>query len=101
MYLGVKAILTKSYARIHRSNLINFGILPLIFEDPDEFHRIEQGDRIRMAHLRSKLEEGGPLKIENITRGRIFEVLHGLNSREREVLLAGGLLNHTRNHTKR
>ncbi|HUL36978.1 MAG TPA: aconitate hydratase [Thermodesulfobacteriota bacterium] len=101
MYLGVKAILTKSYARIHRSNLVNFGILPLIFEDPDEFHRIEQGDRIRMAHLRSKLGEGGPLKIENITRGRIFEVLHGLNSREREVLLAGGLLNHTRNHTKR
>ncbi|HMK51671.1 MAG TPA: aconitate hydratase [Thermodesulfobacteriota bacterium] len=101
MYLGVKAILTKSYARIHRSNLINFGILPLIFEDPDEFDRIEQGDRIRMVHLRSKLEEGGPLKIENITQGRIFEVSHRLNSREREVLLAGGLLNHTRNHTKR
>jgi aconitate hydratase len=98
MYLGIKAILTKSYARIHRSNLINFGILPLIFKDPDEFSAIQQGDRLRITDLRSKLEEGGPLKIENVTKGRVFEVSHGLNSREREVLLAGGLLNYTRNH---
>jgi aconitate hydratase len=100
MYLGIKAVLTKSYARIHRSNLINFGILPLIFEDSDEFNGIKQGDRIRITHLRSRLEEGGPLKIENVTQGKLFDVSHGLNSREREVLLAGGLLNHTRNHAK-
>jgi aconitate hydratase len=100
MHLGIKAILTKSYARIHRSNLINFGILPLIFEDPDEFHRIQQGEQLRITHLRSKLEEGSPFKIENVTRGKVFEVSHRLNSREREVLLAGGLLNHTRNHAK-
>jgi aconitate hydratase len=100
MYLGIKAILTKSYARIHRSNLINFGILPLIFEDPDEFNGIQQGDRLRITHLRSRLEEGGPLRIENVTQERVFEASHGLNSRERGVLLAGGLLNYTRNHAK-
>jgi aconitate hydratase len=100
MYLGIKAILTKSYARIHRSNLINFGILPLIFEDPDEFNGIQQGDRLRITHLRSRLEEGGPLRIENVTQERVFEASHGLNSSERGVLLAGGLLNYTRNHAK-
>jgi aconitate hydratase len=101
MDLGIKAILTKSYARIHRSNLINFGIVPLIFEDPGEFNAIQQGDRLRIIHLRSRLEEGGPLKIENVTQERVFEVSLGLNPREREVLLAGGLLNYTRNHAKR
>ena len=100
MYLGIKAILTKSYARIHRSNLINFGVLPLTFEDPDEFSKIQQGDRLRITQLRSALLEGGLLKIENVTQRRIFNVSHGLNSREREILLAGGLLNYTRERRK-
>ena len=95
MYLGIKAILTKSYARIHRSNLINFGILPLAFKDPDEFIRIQQGDYLRIAGLRKGLRTGGLLTIENETQKRSFEVLHGLNQREIEILLAGGLLNHT------
>jgi aconitate hydratase len=100
MYLGIKAILTKSYARIHRSNLINFGVLPLTFEDPDEFSKIQQGDRLRITQLRNALLEGGLLKIENVTQRRIFNVSHGLNSREREILLAGGLLNYTRERRK-
>ena len=100
MYLGIKAILTKSYARIHRSNLINFGVLPLIFQDPDDFSKIQPGDHLQMTHLRSVLQEEGLLKIENVTQKRIFEVSYGLNSREREILLAGGLLNYTRNRTK-
>ena len=100
MYLGIKAILTKSYARIHRSNLINFGVLPLTFEDPDEFSKIQQGDRLRITQLRSALLEGGLLKIENVTQRRIFNVSHGLNSREREILLAGGLLNYTQERRK-
>jgi aconitate hydratase len=100
MYLGIKAILTKSYARIHRSNLINFGVLPLTFKDPEEFLRIQQGDQLRIVQLRKGLQEEGLLKIENLTQQRIFEVSHGLNSREREILLAGGLLNYTRNRTK-
>jgi len=97
MYLGIKAILAKSYARIHRSNLINFGILPLIFRDPEEYSRIGQGDQLRITNLRTGLRESS-LQIENITQQRVFEVSHGLNLREREIVLAGGLLNHTRIH---
>jgi aconitate hydratase len=100
MYLGIKAILTKSYARIHRSNLINFGVLPLTFKDPEEFLSVQQGDHLRIAELRKSLQEEGFLKIENITQQRVFEVSHGLNSREKEILLAGGLLNYTRIHVK-
>jgi len=96
MYLGIKAILAKSYARIHRSNLINFGILPLTFKDPDESQKIEQGDQLRMKDIRDRLKGDRLLKIENVTKQRVFEVFHGLNQREMEVLLAGGLLNYVR-----
>ena len=100
MYLGIKAILTKSYARIHRSNLINFGVLPLAFKNPGDFSKIQQGDHLRITNLRSELQEEGLLKIENVTQQRVFEVSHGLNFREKEILLAGGLLNYTRERTK-
>jgi aconitate hydratase len=94
MYLGIKAILTKSYARIHRSNLINFGVLPLTFKDPDEFLKIQQGDSLRITNLREGLRVDGLLVIENETQKRSFEVLHGLSRRETGILLAGGLLNY-------
>jgi aconitate hydratase len=97
MYLGIKAIVAKSYARIHRSNLINFGILPLIFRDPEELGRVQQGDRLRIGNAREKLEKGDPLVIENLTQQRTFEVFHDLDSREIEVVVAGGLLNYIRN----
>lgn len=97
MYLGVKAVLAKSYARIHRSNLINFGILPLIFRDPEDFMTIQQGDHLKIIDLRRGIQEGNFVKIENLTQKRIFEVSHGLSLREREILLAGGLLNFKRN----
>jgi aconitate hydratase len=95
MYLGIKAILAKSYARIHRSNLINFGILPLLFEDRDEFQKIKQGDQLRIKDIRDSLKKDGFLKIENVTQQRTFGVSHGLSPREVEILLAGGLLNYT------
>jgi aconitate hydratase len=98
MSLGIKAIVAKSYARIHRSNLINFGILPLVFKNQDEFQRIQQGDQLRITHLRDGLGAGDGLRIENVTQQRVFEVLHGLNERETDILLAGGLLNYTREH---
>jgi aconitate hydratase len=96
MFLGIKAILAKSYARIHRSNLINFGIIPLTFKEGDDFLKIQQGDHLRMTHLRSGLQEGGFLRVENVTQQRVFEASHGLNSREKEILLDGGLLNYIR-----
>jgi aconitate hydratase len=72
----------------------------LTLNDPEEFIAIQQGDRLRITNLRRELQESDLLKIENVTQQRVFEVTHGLNSREREVLLAGGLLNYTRNHEK-
>jgi aconitate hydratase len=98
MYLGIKAILARSYARIHRSNLINFGILPLTFKDQGEFERIEKGDRLRITNLRTELKVNRFLKVENVTQQKVLEVSHGLNERERDILLAGGLLNYTREH---
>ncbi len=98
MFVGIRAIIVKSYARIHRSNLINFGILSLTFKDEKEFERIEQGDQLRIENIH-RLQANGSLTIQNVTQGRAFEVLHGLNEREIEILLAGGLLNHTRKST--
>ena len=96
MYLGIKAILAKSYARIHRSNLINFGILPLTFKDQDEFEKVQQEDRLKIENIQNSLKRDGFLRVENVTQQRVFEVSHGLNHRETEVLLAGGLLNYIR-----
>ncbi len=94
--LGIKAIIAKSYARIHRANLINFGILPLIFEDAHEFEKMELGDWLQISDLRNSLRVNGFLRIENKTQQRTFEASHGLNQREIDILLAGGLLNYFR-----
>ncbi len=96
MFVGIRAIIAKSYARIHRSNLINFGILPLMFKDGIDYENVEPGDRLRIEEIRDRLQVNGLLTIRNVTKGRAFEALHGLNEREIEILLAGGLLNYTR-----
>ena len=96
MYLGIKAIFAKSYARIHRSNLINFGVLPLTFKDQDEFEKFQQGDRLKIENIQKGLKKDELLRVENVTQQRVFEVFHGLNEREIEIMLAGGLLNYIR-----
>jgi len=70
---------------------------PLVFQEPDEFQKVKQGDRLRITNLRDGLRVNGLLEVENITQQRVFEVHHGLNQREIEILLGGGLLNYTRN----
>jgi len=99
MFLGIRAILAKSYARIHRSNLINFGILPLTFMDEKDYESTQQGDQLRIDGIREHLKVNRSLTVQNLTQKRAFEVLHGLNQREIEILLAGGLLNYTRHHS--
>jgi len=96
MYIGIRAIVAKSYSRIHRSNLINFGILPLMFRDPEEFQKVQQGDQLRIKEVRSGLKVNGVFEVENLVQQKVFEASHGLNEREIEILLAGGLLNYTR-----
>ncbi|HBT46260.1 MAG TPA: aconitate hydratase [Peptococcaceae bacterium] len=97
MYLGIKAVIAKSFARIHRSNLINFGILPLIFVREEDYEGVEQGDVLALD-LRGGLE-AEVLTIRNVTRGTSFQVRHGLSPRQRRILLAGGLLNYTKQHS--
>lgn len=93
MNLGVVAILAKSFARIHRQNLINFGILPLTFAVEADYERIDQGDRLELPEVREHLEEGRPLVVRNVSKGIETPVRNDLTQRQRGILLAGGLLN--------
>lgn len=96
MHLGVKAVLVKSFARIHLANLINFGILPLTFAEAGDYERVGQGDRMEVPGAEELLREGKSLVIRNLTRGIEFPVRYNLTPRQRELILVGGLLNHTR-----
>jgi aconitate hydratase len=93
MFLGVKAIIARSFERIHAANLINFGIIPLTFGDADPYDRIAQGDEIEIPAVRNLISSGGKFTIRNITRGEAFEGLCELTERQKALLLAGGALN--------
>lgn len=93
-YLGVKAVLAKSFARIHQSNLINVAILPLTFVDEADYDRIEQGDLLEMVGVRERVGSSSDLVILNATKGIEIPVRHTLTARQVEVYLAGGLLNY-------
>ena len=94
MYLGIKTIIVKSFARIHRDNLINCGILPLVFKHEKDFDRIEQGDVLAFEtnHLKSV-----NIEITNISKNFVFEALHDLNEREKTIVKAGGILPYYKN----
>ncbi|MCR4430312.1 MAG: aconitate hydratase [Tepidanaerobacteraceae bacterium] len=97
LYLGIKAVIAKSFARIHRQNLINFGILPLTFEDERDYDEINQavaadGDELVIENARERLLSDA-VEVKNLTRGRTFKVRHGLSERQKEIILSGGLLN--------
>ena len=95
MYLGVKAVIAKSFARIHRANLVNFGILPLTFMDEGDYERLNPGDELEIVNLREGILSSQTLTVRNITQGTEFQVKHGLTARQAEILMAGGLLNYT------
>jgi ubiquinone/menaquinone biosynthesis C-methylase UbiE/3-isopropylmalate dehydratase small subunit len=97
MYLGVRGLLTKSFARIHRDNLINFGILPMIFVKPEDYDDIAQGDELRLDGAKRALESGEEvLTVKNLTKDHEYEVRHNLTPRQAKIVLAGGLLNFIR-----
>jgi aconitate hydratase len=93
MYLGIKVFFAKSFARIHRSNLINFGLLPLTFSNEKDYNLIEQGDRINLPSVKREFSEGSPITVQNITKGKTLKMVNRFTERERKILLAGGLLN--------
>lgn len=95
MHLGLQAVIAKSFARIHRSNLINFGVLPLLFKDKADYDRIGQGDRLLIKDIEGCLR-GGVCTVENLAKGYSFEVESNLNEREAELVEKGGLLAYMR-----
>jgi aconitate hydratase len=96
MYLGVKWVLAKSFARIHKANLVNFGIIPLTFADPADYGKIESGDTITVENVRKSIEKGEPLVLVNETKGTEIKAQYDLSERQRQTLLDGGLLNHVK-----
>jgi aconitate hydratase len=93
MYLGVKAVIAKAIERIHRANLINFGILPLTFKNPDDYEKIDQGDRIKLPNIRKALiENKGEVMLYNETKGISIPLTYHLTDREIKTILAGGTM---------
>ncbi|MBE5759712.1 MAG: aconitate hydratase [Clostridiales bacterium] len=96
LYLGIKAVVAKSFARIHASNLINSGILPLTFKNEADYEKLSQGNALVIENARAKVEGKLPFTIKNQDSGEEIEVELGVSERLRKILLAGGLLNYTR-----
>ncbi len=96
LYLGVKAVITKSFARIHCANLINAGILPLNFKNEADYDKITQGDELSLPHIKEEIEAGKPVVLKNLTNGESYELKYDLSKRQKDIILAGGLLNYTR-----
>ena len=92
-YLGVKAIIAKSFARIHLQNLSNFGILPLIFTNPDDWNKISQGDKFSIPDVRNAICKGNRIQVNNITKDEIYETEHRMTPYQVEMVLAGSLIN--------
>ena len=96
LYLGVKAVIVKSFARIHRQNLINAGILPLEFARPEDYDEIERGDILAVEDLREQIAAGDTVTVKNLTKGKSFVTNCPLSARMKEILLSGGLLDYTK-----
>jgi aconitate hydratase len=98
MFLGIQAVIARSFARIHRSNLINFGILPLLFRNAEDYEKVEKGDRLVFQGAKNTLTGNQSYSIYNKTKNYTFEVSSQLNDREKEIVLSGGLLPFTKKH---
>ena len=96
LYLGIKSVITKSFARIHQANLINAGIVPFTFADPADYDRIEKGDRLALDGIRETIENGGEAVLKNETKGESYKLCYSFSGRQKDIILAGGLLNYTR-----
>jgi len=100
MFMGTKAVIAKSFERIHTANLINFGIVPLTFKDEKDYEKVEQGDDIEIPNIKEIIGKGGALKVVNKTQGTEFEVEYNLSNRQKEIVLAGGTLAYMKNKAK-
>ncbi|MBD3290080.1 aconitate hydratase [candidate division KSB1 bacterium] len=99
-YLGLKVVIAKGFARIHFQNLINFGILPLTFINPEDYDQISQGDELSIKNLRSTLLKKNTIAVVNKKSNHTFQVRNTMSQRQIEMILAGSLINVVRNETK-
>ncbi len=101
LYLGVKAVITKSFARIHVANLVNAGILPFTFANEADYDRIDQMDQLELADIRTAMENDTPVVLKNLTKNEEYPLdASHLSARQRAMLLCGGLLDYTRESNK-
>ena len=95
MYLGVRAVITKSFARIHKANLINYGIIPMTFKNPADYDKIAQGDTLELKNLDDSLKNGKPFKV--LINGKTeIECVNDIAARSAKIIMAGGLAAYTR-----
>ena len=97
MYLGIRCVVAKSFARIHVANLINAGILPLTFENPADYDALQPGAQLRIDGIRAGMAAGA-LTLTDTATGKAYPVVCSLTERQQAILLAGGLLNYTKEH---
>lgn len=98
LYLGVKAVITKSFARIHMANLINAGIIPMTFANEADYDRIDQEDELKIENVAEQIASGNVIKVTNVTKGFDFDCDVNFSERQKAMLYAGGLLPYTKNN---
>ena len=99
LYLGIKAVIAKSFARIHAANLVNAGIVPLIFQNPADYDRIDQFDELELPGIRGEIEAGTEIVLINRTKNESYSLTAPLSDRSAKMVLSGGLLNYTRENS--
>ena len=96
MYLGIRMVLAKSIERIHKANLINFCLVPVTFSDPADYDKINADDELVVENITEAIKDSESVMIKNVTCGTEFKGCLELSARDREILLAGGLLSYTK-----
>jgi len=92
LYLGIRAVLAKSFARIHRANLVNNGIIPLIFKNPEDYDNVNEMDELLIENTFFQVKRG-IVKIKNLTKGKEYKMLLNITASQKEIIVQGGLLN--------
>ena len=100
LYLGIKAVVAKSFARIHVANLVNAGIVPLTFKNAEDYDKIEQFDELELPTIRNDIEKGAEVKLVNKTKNESYTLISAVSERSADILLCGGLLSYTRENNK-
>jgi aconitate hydratase len=99
-YLGLHAVIAKGFARIHAQNLVNFGVLPIAFDDPADYDRVQQGDDIVIHEVAEQIKQGAAVEVRNETREQTYACTHRLSSRQVDLVLAGSLISFLRHQVR-